>query len=97
MPYLDTRICHLKYSAKREGGECLNRLLTIMLQWPTNEQMHKLGYGPYNYESKFKPAPLQNDSIILHLKLLIRDINKADVLFANMNSRVAPTTRSPPF
>ena len=96
MPYLDTRIRHLRHTAKREGGESLNRFFTVMLQWPSQENLLKLNHGENKYMYKFIPAPRQDDPVIRHLKLLIREINKTNILFANMNIRVAPTTNSPP-
>ena len=54
--------------------------------------MFKLNHGEDRYEFQFTPAPPQDDRVIRHLKLLIRESNKTNILFPNINIRVSPTT-----
>ena len=97
MPYLETRIKHLRSKAKREGGEKQNRYLTVALQPPTKEELRKLDHGPEKFMYKFKPPPDQSDPVIREIELMIRELNQVDMTFADMNNRVYPATEAPPF
>jgi hypothetical protein len=97
MPYLDTRVRHLRSNAKRDGGESLNRFLTVMIQPPPKDKLFKLDHGNDRYRYKFKPAPRQIDSVIRCIMHTIKEMSNVDLGVANMNFRVFPITNAPPF
>ena len=97
MPYLETRIRHLRSDAKHVGGEAENRYLTVALQPPPADKLYKLDHGAEKFIYKFKPPPVQFDPVIREIKLMIRELNRNDIFFANLHIRVYPTTEAPPF
>ncbi|KAF2130386.1 hypothetical protein P153DRAFT_356163 [Dothidotthia symphoricarpi CBS 119687] len=64
---------------------------------PPANKLQSLDHGDTKYKYNFKPAPFQHDEIIRHIKLAVRDLNRHNILIANMNFRIVPTNNSPPF
>jgi len=53
--------------------------------------------GPVRYAYKFTPVPAQYDLVIRQIKIIIRDLNRKDITFANLHVRVHSTTSASPF
>lgn len=95
MPHLWTRIKDLKLRVKHGEGEpdAPNRLFTVMLQWPTREQLNML-HRQYRY--KFRHGPRQDDQVIYYIWMEIDELNRDHIRVANLNFRAVNTDDAPP-
>lgn len=91
MPYLETRIRHLRQDAKHKGGEHQNRYLTVALQPPPDDKLETRD------EYKFQPPPSQFDPVIRQIIRLIRELGYQDIEFASVNIRVHNSNEMAPF
>jgi hypothetical protein len=94
MVMLSTRNDRLERSAKRDGGEDLNRHLTVSCRL-LPEGKSSLSHWQYKY--KFTPPSPQWDTVIHHIKLVIREPKREFIGFAPLHVRVHPTNDSGPF
>jgi hypothetical protein len=97
MPQLDTRIRHLRSAARRNGGEYLNRFLTVAIHPPPDDKLLSLDNGEGAYFCRFRPLVHQDDPIIQMMKIVIRELNREDIHFAAAHIRVHATTDARPF
>lgn len=97
MPYLETRIRHLHSAAKQGDRESQLQDLTVALQPPPADKLRALDHGADKYTYKFTPAPAQYDLVIRQIRVIIRELNRKDITFANLHVRVHPTTSASPF
>ncbi|KAH3984787.1 hypothetical protein HBI26_061390 [Parastagonospora nodorum] len=91
MPYLETRIRHLRQDARHKGGEYLNRYMTVALQPPPDDKLKTRG------KYKFQPPPSQFDPVIRQIIRIIRELGHQDIGFASANIRVHNSNETAPF
>jgi hypothetical protein len=94
MPYLDTRIKHLRSAGWRCENEASDCYLTVALRPPPEDKLSTPDHGKDKYAYKFDPPPQQSEPILHQMKILLRGLNREHMGFAAGHIRVYQTTIS---